>query len=76
MLERESHDLSFERLRTMYDPLLIGLTTAYPGFLPALFVHVVDSILCLEGARHDMEGARVGEGGGDGGVVVDDRRAT
>ena len=64
MLERESHDQSFERLRTMYDPLLIGLTTTYPGFLPALFVHVVDSILCLEGARHDMECARVGEGGG------------
>jgi len=51
----------------MFDPLLIGLTTAYPGFLPALFVHVVDSILCLEGARHRdrEECARVvGAGGG------------
>ena len=56
-LERESHDLQFERLRTMYDPLLVELTTAYPGFLPALFVHIADSVLCLEGARHDRERA-------------------
>ena len=62
-LERESYDLSFERLRAMYDPLLIALTTAYPGFLPALFVHMVDSILCLEGARHDVECARVARDG-------------
>jgi hypothetical protein len=62
-LERESYDLLFERLRAMYNPLLIALTTAYPEFLPALFVHMVDSIRCLEGARHDVECARVARDG-------------
>ncbi|KAL3772202.1 hypothetical protein ACHAW5_009349 [Stephanodiscus triporus] len=62
-LERGLYDLSFERLRAMYDPLLIALTSAYPGFLPALFVNMVDSILCLEGARHDRTCARVSRDG-------------
>jgi hypothetical protein len=62
-LDRVSYDLSFERLRAMYDPLLIALTSAYPGFLPALFVHMVDSILFLEGARRDGERARVSRDG-------------
>lgn len=51
LLERESYDLSFERLRIMYDPLLIAIASPYPGFLHALFVHMVDAILTLVGDR-------------------------
>jgi len=48
---KEQLDAAFEQLRTMYDPLLIAMTNAYPGFVLALFVHLVDSILCLDAAR-------------------------
>ncbi len=46
-------DSLFEHLRILYEPLLIAMTTVYPGFAPALFVHLVDSILCLEEADDD-----------------------
>lgn len=41
-------DTAFECLRVMYDPILIAMTSAYPGFIIALFVHLIDSILCLD----------------------------
>ena len=50
---------SFENLRIIYEPLLIAMTSVYPGFAPALFVHLIDSILCLEhadeNACHDKD---------------------
>jgi hypothetical protein len=44
---------SFENLRIIYEPLLIAMTSVYPGFAPALFVHLIDSILCLEHAAEN-----------------------
>ena len=38
---------AFDELRAMYEPLLVAMTGAYPGFVVALFVHLADSVLCL-----------------------------
>eukprot|EP00584_Thalassiosira_punctigera_P009114 CAMPEP_0172530004 /NCGR_PEP_ID=MMETSP1067-20121228/3897_1 /TAXON_ID=265564 ORGANISM="Thalassiosira punctigera, Strain Tpunct2005C2" /NCGR_SAMPLE_ID=MMETSP1067 /ASSEMBLY_ACC=CAM_ASM_000444 /LENGTH=928 /DNA_ID=CAMNT_0013314147 /DNA_START=96 /DNA_END=2879 /DNA_ORIENTATION=- len=54
---RQELDAAFERLHAMYNPLLIALTNAYPGFLVALFVHLVDSVLCLDAARRSQLGS-------------------
>lgn len=72
LLERESYDLSFERLRTMYDPLLIATASPYPGFLHALFVHMVDAILTLVGDRGCSEDQT--QPMGDVGVDKSDRK--
>ena len=52
---------SFDTLRGICEPLLIALTNAYPGFVAALFVHLADSLLCMDEARRnqhvDAEGA-------------------
>ena len=48
-------DDSFNKLRAIYDPLLIAITSAYPGFLAALLVHLIDSILCLDCERRSQE---------------------
>ena len=42
---------AFNNFRPIYDPLLIAMTNAYPGFVPALVVHLLDSILCLDSVR-------------------------
>jgi len=47
----QEFDTSFEQLRIMYEPLIIAITNVYPGFITALFVHLVDSILFLDKAR-------------------------
>jgi len=44
----------FDNLRVMYDPFLIGMVNAYPGFLPALFVHLMDSLLCVNEAISNL----------------------
>lgn len=44
-------DDMFNNLRAVYDPLIIALTNAYPGFVAALVVHLIDSILCLDSER-------------------------
>lgn len=44
----------FDNLRVMYDPFLIGMVNAYPGFLPALFVHLLDSFLCVNEAISNL----------------------
>ena len=44
-------DTTFDKLRAIYDPLIIAVTNAYPGFFSALFVHLIDSILCLDSER-------------------------
>lgn len=72
LLERESYDLSFERLRIMYDPLLIAIASPYPGFLHALFVHMVDAILTLVGDRGCSEDQT--QPMGDVGVDKSDRK--
>jgi hypothetical protein len=38
----------------MYEPLLLALVGVYPGFVVGLLVHLVDSILCLDGAMGDI----------------------
>ena len=48
-------DTSFEQLRIMYEPLIIAITNVYPGFIMALFVHLIDSILCLDKARRQSQ---------------------
>jgi len=47
----QEFDTSFEQLRIMYEPLIIAITNVYPGFITALFVHLIDSMLCLDKAR-------------------------
>ena len=47
---KEQLDDAYEQLRTMYDPLLIAMKNVYPRFVLALFVHLVDSILCSDAA--------------------------
>ena len=44
-------EAAFEQLRLMNDPILISMINAYPGFIKALFSHLVDSLLCLVEAR-------------------------
>lgn len=44
-------DITFDKLRAIYDPLIITMINAYPGFFSALFVHLIDSILCLDSER-------------------------
>lgn len=44
-------DDTFNNLRAIYDPLIIAITNAYPGFVAALVVHLIDSILCLDSER-------------------------
>ncbi|KAL7518419.1 hypothetical protein ACHAWX_003246 [Stephanocyclus meneghinianus] len=41
----------FEESRVSYEPLIISITSSYPGFLPALFIHLIDSILCFDAER-------------------------
>ena len=51
----QEFDASFEQLRIMYEPLIIAITNVYPGFITALFVHLIDSILCLDKARRQSQ---------------------
>ncbi|KAL3800803.1 hypothetical protein HJC23_001640 [Cyclotella cryptica] len=48
--QAELEDL-FEESRISYEPLIISITSSYPGFLAALFVHLIDSILCFDTER-------------------------
>jgi hypothetical protein len=47
-------DEIFEELRVSHEWLIVSVAGIYPGFFSALFVHLVDSILCLDGefGRH------------------------
>ena len=49
-----THDVvddTFNNLRAIYDPLIIAITNAYPGFVATLVVHLIDSILCQDSER-------------------------
>jgi len=48
LLMTQDVDVVFDNLRATYDPLIIAITNAYPGFVSALCVHLIDSILCLD----------------------------
>ena len=51
-------EASFQRLRRLNEPLVLHVVGAYPGLLPGLFVHVIESIICLAGANEaDDDGA-------------------
>jgi ribosomal biogenesis protein LAS1 len=45
----------FEELRVSYEPLVVSIISTYPGFLAALFVHIVDSIICLDSERNRLQ---------------------
>lgn len=55
LLMTQDMDDIFDNLRAIYDPLLIAITNAYPGFVSALFVHLIDSILCLDSERGSQD---------------------
>ena len=68
-------DTLFEQLRTMYEPFIIAMTNAYPGFIVALIVHLVDALLCLDDVRRRNEmttSEGFDGGGGDGARSEDD----
>lgn len=46
---------AFEEARVSYEPLIVSIAGSYPGFLSALFVHLVDSIMCLDTERKRLQ---------------------
>ena len=59
-------DVTFDKLRAIYDRLIIEMTQSYPGFVAALFVHLIDSILCL-----DIERGRLNESSSTNSILAD-----
>ena len=41
-------ECAFEESRLLYEPLIVSIGSSYIGFLAALFVHLVDSMLCMD----------------------------
>ena len=46
---------AFEELRVSYEPLIVSVASSYPGFLVALFVHLNDSILCIDSENRKVD---------------------
>ena len=55
LLMTQDADDTFDNLRAIYDPLMIAITNAYPGFIAALFVNLIDSILCLDSEKESQD---------------------
>eukprot|EP00956_Cyclotella_meneghiniana_P016468 scaffold25997_cov68-Cyclotella_meneghiniana.AAC.5 len=52
---------AFEELRILYEPLIVSVTSTYPGFLVALFVHLNDSILCIDSENRKLHNESNGD---------------
>ena len=46
-------DNGIGKARDRYSPLILTICRAWPGFAPALLVHIVDFVLALEGKTND-----------------------
>ncbi|EJK77620.1 hypothetical protein THAOC_00535, partial [Thalassiosira oceanica] len=51
-------EASFQLLRRLNEPLVLHLVGAYPGLLPGLFVHVIESFICLASGGGNDGGRR------------------